>query len=38
MPTKLTTTITNLGKKINNDIDREVVAGFYGYLTNIDAS
>jgi hypothetical protein len=38
MPTKLITTIMNIGKKINNDTDREVVAEFYGYLTNIDAS
>ena len=39
MPAKLTTTIvTNIDKKVNNQINRELIREFYNYLKNIDTS
>jgi integrase/recombinase XerD len=37
MPAKLTTTINNINK-VHNDINRDLIAEFYKYLTSIDTS
>lgn len=38
MPAKLTTTITNIDKKIKNQVNRELIKEFFNYLKNIDTS
>ena len=38
MPTKLTTTITNIEKKVINSVNRASIKEFYEYLKNIDTS
>jgi hypothetical protein len=38
MPAKLTTTIKNIGKKVQNNINRDLITEFYDYLASIDTS
>ncbi len=38
MPAKLTTTITNIDKKVKNQVNRGLIKDFFTYLKNIDTS
>ncbi len=38
MPAKLITTVKNIGIKVTNTTNRELITEFYNYLTNIDTS
>jgi len=38
MPAKLSTTLENIEKKVDNKANRELIIEFYNYLTSIDTS
>ena len=38
MPTKLSTTISNIDTKVKNQVNRELIKEFYIYLKNLDTS
>lgn len=38
MPAKLTTTISNIDIKVKNQINKQIIKDFYGYLKEIDTS
>ena len=38
LPAKLTTTITNIEKKVKNQVNRQLIEEFFYYLTTIDTS
>ncbi len=38
MPAKLSTTVTNIEKKVHNQVNRDLLYEFYAYLKTIDTS
>ncbi len=38
MPAKLSTTLENIEKKVDNKVNRDLIIEFYDYLTSIDTS
>ena len=38
MPAKLSTTLENIKKKVDNKVNRDLIIEFYNYLTSIDTS
>ena len=38
MPSKLTTTLSNIDTKVKNQVNRDLIKDFYIYLRNLDTS